>query len=207
MLGAAAGQRPPGGASAAVGEAPGESRSGPFDGRRFGIGAVVGYGGTIEAPHRVELEPLSWFLGLRFSYDFASGVLLGAYVDYSLGSAVTRTYQFEADAAVRVRVETGLTNGGLSLGYDERLGPLVLRYALDLGFSWLRWKLEGAPDEGLRGYRASSGGEAGFHVAPGLGLFWPIDRAYVGLEYRYLIQLEELIPAGVTGYVHTGVRW
>jgi hypothetical protein len=183
------------------------ARPGPFGGRRFGVGVVVGYGAAIDVPARVELEPLAWFFGLRLDFDFGSGVRLGTYFDYALGDVVSQTYRPVGYPEIHVRAKTGLANVGLSLGYDQRLGPLVLRYALDLGVTRLRWDFGGAPEEGLGSYGADSGTKTGFHLAPGLGLLWLIDRFYVGLEYRYLIELDELIPSGVMGTVHGGVRW
>lgn len=182
--------------------------SGPFGDRPFAVGVVVGYGKAIDVPAGVELEPLHWAFGLRFDYDFTFGLRLGAYGDYALGDAVTGEYQVLdlERARVTATVDSQLWNFGVSVGYDQAVGPVVIRYALDIGITYLTWDMGDTMVDHIYGY-ARTGGQVGPHMAPGLGVFAPLDRYYVGIEYRYWIQFGDLVPPGVMGFAHGGVRW
>lgn len=180
----------------------------PFGGRPFALGVVVGYGKATDVPAGVALEPLHWAFGLRFDYDFSFGLRLGAYGDYALGDTVTRDYQvLDLERARQtVAVASQLWNFGVSVGFDQAVGPLVIRYALDIGITYLTWDMGDIVADHIYGY-ARTGSQVGPHLAPGLGVFVPLDRYYVGLEYRYWIQFQNLVPPGVMGFLHGGVRW
>jgi hypothetical protein len=178
-----------------------------WEGRGFGAGVTLGYGYTLEIPAGIELKPQALSVGLQLEYVFSSGLRLAVHGDYGFGKDVPQTYRPVGYEPIELTAKSKMLNMGLSFGFDDDFGPVVLRYALDIGMSLLSWDLGPLPWVGLGGYAPPKGSTTSLYLAPGLGLLFPFSRFYAGVEARYQVQLGDVIPSGVLVFLHTGVRW
>ena len=182
----------------------------PYGERRLALGVTEGYGWPTTTIDDFELDPYRANFGLTLSYTFDLGVWLGVFGRYYTGGTVEQVYEpIYTPYRVPVAADSRMTALGASVGYDQKLGPIVLRYALDVGVSLLEWKFVTGGRirfRKLAGFPSMQGSLTGFHIAPGLGLVWPIDWWFAGLEFRYRVEAAAQLPQGAETFLHAGVR-
>jgi hypothetical protein len=190
---------------------PGPSAAAPTPAERlagFGLLAGVGYGAHTNKVFGLALEPYAATFNVDLGYTFVNGLRLALYFDYSLGGSVQQEQQPLVGNPFQLTTQAFGLNTGASVGYDLWLHPLILRYTLSLGLSWLNWDLGELPLGAAIRYagQATKGSKFGMHIAPGLAVLWPFGRFECGLGFDYFVQFENEIPSGFLGKLQFGVK-
>jgi hypothetical protein len=167
--------------------------------------ASAGYGASTQNVRRMDLAPYGLAFGLDAGFTFTSGLHLGAYFDYSLGSSraqqrdplIGRAFDYDAD--------TSALNAGLRVAYDVPLYGLVLRYKLGIGISSMKWDFGDVEASDVL-YGDVDHPNVGFHVAPGAALLWPFGTFVAGAGFDYLAQVNGSIPSAFLGKLLIGVK-
>jgi hypothetical protein len=172
----------------------------------FDLLATVGYGAATGRVYRLNVEPYGAMFGLETGYTWSLGLRLGAYFQYGLGRTKAQLYEPFLGDSFHTTVEASGFATGISLGYDLKLRFLILRHTLGFGLSWMRWEFTELPKDVLAAYAPGTGSTVGFHLAPGLALFWPIGIFEVGVGFDYFITFEDRTPPGILSKLSLGVR-
>jgi hypothetical protein len=141
------------------------------DGRHISVGLVVGWGFlTDRRPGALGADPYGLGLGVRGGYSFDSGLYLGAFYSYYLGSSQTGVV-----GGTRI-VNPATANYmlfGLEVGYDWWAGPVVVRPSLQLGVGL-----------GITDYEITQSPLGSFLFGPGITVYKPFDGFFVGGDAR-----------------------
>ncbi len=180
----------------------------PFGGRRWAVGATIGYYAPTTDMFGLKVDPFGPALGITTSYTTPSGIWFGLHGQYFQGKAISQVYEPPLTSLeIEMDAQTQLASVAAQVGFDQVLGPVVLRYALDLGVSFISWDLGDLPYLAIAGYQPMKGSGVGLHVAPGVGLLVPLGGFFVGAELRYRLEMGGLAPSSVGGNLHSGWRF
>jgi hypothetical protein len=171
----------------------------------FGVLVAVGYGASTTSVRGMTLAPYGATFGLDAGFTFRSGLHLGAYGTYSLGSTTNehrepilgKSFDFEAD--------TSNVTAGLSVGWDVPVTCLVLRYGMGLGFTSMKWDFGGVDAADVR-YGDAKNPSTGFQFTPGATVLWPYGKFQGGVGFDYVVQANGTIPSGFIGKLVAGVK-
>ena len=172
----------------------------------FEILGSVGYGTATGNIRNLELEPYGVGFALDFGYVFRKGFRVGGNVGYGLGQSVEQRHDTALGQDFDFTSDASSLNVAVSLGYDVPLYVFTLRYALNLGASFMRWGLDGAPADSVLGSGAWKSPTAGFLLVPGVTLLWPHGAFECGVGFDYFVQTSGKIPPGLLGEVLVGVK-
>jgi hypothetical protein len=116
-------------------------------------------------------------LGVRGGYTLPMNLYLGGTFVYHLGKSESTPFG---------DVSTHLYYLGVEGGYDIKVDPVVIRPYLGLGAATAK---VGVPGFGFGGFAspATSAASTKLGVWPGATLLYPIGRAFVGGDARFLI--------------------
>lgn len=170
--------------------------------------AVGGWGAALTRVHRVDIEPFGFGGGGRFDFTMKLGLRLGLYGIYFAGGQREQSYRFTRGGdAYPVTVAAHTVVGGVSIGFDDVVGPVVLRYSLDIGVTRMSWDFADTPYiPGV--YRTRTGTLSSLHLAPGLGVLIPLGKVFqVSADFRQHLDSSELVPVGILLYVGAGLRF
>ncbi len=198
----AASTPPPASPSASGDAAPMPGKS-PLAG--FHALALIGYGASTDKVRNIDLEPYGTSFGLKLGYTLGVGAHFGAYFDYSLGRAVTQTYDPLIRRPFELTADASSINAGVTLGWDVPVRFLVLRYELSLGVTSMSWDF-GATDPSSVHYGDAKNPSIGFHFAPGAALLWPYGRFEGGVGFSYFVEANGTLPNGFVGELLVGVK-
>lgn len=173
----------------------------------FTITVNGAWGTSVTGVSKLDVQPFGAGVGGRLDFTFKAGVRLGAYATYFFGgSKLQQSVALNEDVALQLDANFRALLGGIGVGFDDDLGPLVLRYALDFGLTRLSWDYGGGPFVPGR-YGRRRGTTTVFHLAPGFGVLVPFGLAFASVDLRYFLHNDDRVPSGVAGFAGTGLRF
>jgi len=181
---------------------------GPYGDRNIGIALTTGYLATGGDVFGLRVEPHGFNLGVGASYTWDSGLWLGVEGRYFFGSEIEQVYLPPLTTLeIPMTMKSSLASVALAGGFEHAVGPIVVRYGVEVGVSIISWDMGDLPFLFVAGYPALKGTLASPHLAPGVGVVLPIDWFFVGLDFRYRLELGSQIPGAAGGHLATGVRF
>lgn len=181
---------------------------GPYGDRNIGIALTTGYVATGGDVFGLIVEPHGFNLGIAASYTWDIGLWLGIEGRYFFGNEVEQVYLPPLTTLeIPMTMKSSLASIALTGGFEHLVGPVVFRYGLELGVSIISWDMGDLPFLFVAGYPSLVGTLASPHLAPGVGVVLPIDWFYVGIDFRYRLELGSQVPSGAGGHLATGVRF
>lgn len=187
--------------------APSTISSRPFDGRQWSFAVLASYGSPTSKVSGLKVNPYGVGLGGDVTWTSPSGVWVGLGSTVFLGRTVTQIYE---PALTTLQIEVAARSHTITIapqvGFDLRVDPLVIRYSLDVGATIFAWDFGKVPYISIAGYSATQGTTVGLHLAPGFGVFLPLDAFYLGLEFNFRIETNAQIPGAVVGGLQAGWR-
>ncbi len=179
----------------------------PHAGRRFSLVATATYAAALGDVWGLKLEPYQFGVGMRAAYTLPIGVWFGLYGEVFQGSTVQQTYH-PPFTLIRqdVNAESRAAVFGASVGYDQQVGPVVLRYLAGLGATILAWDFGAIPYDTFAGFSPMNGSLVGMHFDMGAGVVLPLGPLELGLEAFYRMETSGQIPGGAGGRLVLGGR-
>lgn len=179
----------------------------PHEGRRWSLVATASYVAPVSDIFGLELDPFRFGVGARAAYTLPVGVWFGLYGELFQGAAIQQTYHppltlIEQDLTAESRAALF----GADVGYDQQVGPIVLRYVVGLGVTVLAYDFGAIPYEAFAGYSPMSGSVAGLHFDMGAGVVLPLGPLEFGIEALSRVETSAQIPGSAGGRLVLGGR-
>ncbi|HSC89832.1 MAG TPA: hypothetical protein VLC09_21295 [Polyangiaceae bacterium] len=179
----------------------------PYGRRAWALSLRMAYATPTESVFDLELDPYRIGLGGMLSYTFSSGLWLGLSGEAYPGGTVTQIYEPRLiPRQVRLNAESQVSSFDAMIGYDLALAPVVLRYSLGIGVTFLSWDFGDLPYGSLAGFTAMQGSVTGLHLKPSLGVVMPVRAWFSAFDVGYRIETHDQIPPTATFELSMGVR-
>lgn len=193
--------------------APAEAASGGLWGPRFPrrpweLAFALDYSRAPGDSGGIWIDP--YRLGLVFSagYFWPGGLGLALTGDVYAGSTIPQRYNPPlTELELDINAQSRLFDLGVSVSYDQPLGPVLLRYGLSTYVGFMSWELGNWPYQSVGPYSLPRGESVVFSVDPGLSVLWPIGRFFMSTRVHSRISFASELPNAFGGSLGMGVRF